>query len=57
MIRVFIGYDKREDAAFSVLSHSIQRLASEPVSIAPVMLSQLRGVYGRDVGHRRSLPN
>ena len=47
MIRVFIGYDRREDAAFSVLSHSIQRLASEPVSITPVMLSQLRGVFGR----------
>ena len=48
MIRVFIGYDKREDAAFSVLSHSIHRLASEPVSITPVMLSQLRGVYHRE---------
>jgi hypothetical protein len=47
VIRVFIGYDKREDAAFSVLSHSIHRLASEPVSITPVMLSQLRGVYQR----------
>jgi len=54
MIRVFIGYDKREDAAFSVLSHSIQRLASEPVSITPVMLSQLRGVYRRDVNPLQS---
>ena len=47
MIRVFIGYDRREDAAFSVLSHSIQRHATEPVSITPVMLSQLKGVYHR----------
>ena len=47
MIRVFIGYDRREDAAFSVLSHSIHRLATEPVSITPVMLSQLRGLYQR----------
>jgi hypothetical protein len=47
MIRVFIGYDAREDAAFSVLSHSIHRLASEPVSITPVMLSQLKGVFQR----------
>jgi hypothetical protein len=54
MIRVFIGYDRREDAAFSVLAHSIQRLASEPVSITPVMLSQLRGVYRRDVNPLQS---
>ena len=54
MIRVFIGYDEREDAAFSVLSHSIHRLASEPVAITPVMLSQLRGVYRRDVNPLQS---
>jgi hypothetical protein len=47
VIRVFIGYDQREDAAFSVLCHSIQRLATEPVSITPVMLSRLRGLYQR----------
>jgi hypothetical protein len=47
VIRVFIGYDRREDAAFSVLAHSIHRLATEPVSITPVMLSQLTGVYQR----------
>ena len=54
MIRVFIGYDKREDAAFSVLSHSIHRLASEPVAITPVMLSQLSGAYRRDVNPLQS---
>lgn len=54
MIRVFVGYDEREDAAFSVLSHSIHRLASEPVAITPVMLSQLRGVYRRDVNPLQS---
>lgn len=41
MIRVFIGYDPREAVAFSVLSHSIHVRASEPVTIAPLMLSQL----------------
>jgi lipopolysaccharide biosynthesis glycosyltransferase len=41
MIRVFIGYDSRESVAFSVLSHSIQTRSSEPVLIAPVMLTQL----------------
>ena len=46
-IRVFIGYDAREAAAFYVLSHSINRRASVPVSITPIMLSQLSGLYTR----------
>jgi hypothetical protein len=41
MIRYFIGYDEREAGAFSVLSYSIQKRASQPVSITPVMLDQL----------------
>ena len=46
-IRVFIGFDPREDVAFSVLGHSIHRRASQPVTITPVMLSQLGDVYRR----------
>jgi hypothetical protein len=48
LIRIFIGYDEREAVAFSVLAHSINRRASQPVSIAPVMLDQLKGVYRRE---------
>lgn len=48
MIRVFIGYDPREAVAFNVLAHSIQVRASEPVAIAPLMLSQLGSVLTRD---------
>ena len=48
MIRVFIGYDDREAIAYNVLSHSIQRLASEPVTIAPLRLSQLKGLLTRE---------
>lgn len=48
MIRVFIGYDPREAVAFSVLSYSIHARASRPVSIAPLMLSQLKNVLARD---------
>jgi hypothetical protein len=48
MIRVFIGYDPREAVAFSVLSYSIQARASAPVAIAPLMLSQLKGVLTRE---------
>jgi hypothetical protein len=48
LIRVFIGYDPREAAAFSVLSYSIHARASVPVSIAPLMLSQLSGILSRE---------
>jgi len=41
MINVFIGYDERQPLAFTVLSHSIVRHASVPVSITPLILSQL----------------
>lgn len=47
MIRVFIGYDAREAVAFSVLAYSIQARSSEPVAVAPLMLSQLGGVLTR----------
>jgi hypothetical protein len=48
MIQVFIGYDPREALAFSVLAYSIHARASQPVAIAPVMLSQLGGVMTRE---------
>lgn len=48
MIHVYIGYDTRETVAFNVLSHSIHSRASQPVAIAPLMLSQLQGVFTRD---------
>ncbi|HEY4635079.1 MAG TPA: hypothetical protein VIG92_00840 [Rhodospirillales bacterium] len=48
MIRVFIGFDPPETAAFHVLSQSIHARASEPVTIAPLMLSQLKGVMTRE---------
>lgn len=48
MIRIFIGYDSREAVAWSVLAHSIHARATEPVSVAPLMLSQLRGVFNRE---------
>ncbi len=48
MINVFIGYDPREAVAFSVLAHSIHTRASEPVTIAPLMLSQLKSILTRE---------
>ena len=46
-MRVFIGFDGREAVAFNVLTYSIHRRASAPVSIAPLMLSQLQSVFRR----------
>jgi hypothetical protein len=48
MISIYIGYDPREAIAYSVLAHSINARASEPVSTAPLMLSQLNGVLTRE---------
>ena len=53
-VRVFIGYDTREAAAFSVLGHSIHARASCPVSITPVRLSELAGVFAREVNPLQS---
>ena len=48
VINTFIGYDPREAVAFNVLSHSIHVRASQPVSITPLMLSQLKGILTRE---------
>ena len=48
MIQVYIGYDPREALAYSVLAYSIHARASQPVSIAPIMLSQLGGIMTRE---------
>ncbi len=48
MINVCIGYDGREAVAWNVLAHSIHARASVPVTIAPVMLSQLGGIFRRE---------
>lgn len=48
-LRVYIGWDDREAAAFHVFAHSIIRHASRPVQIIPLVQSQLRaaGLYTR----------
>ena len=48
MIRVYIGFDPREAVAYTVLANSIHARATQPVSIAPLMLSQLQAVLTRE---------
>lgn len=44
-LRIFIGYDPREAVAYHVCANSIIRHASVPVSITPLALNTLAGVY------------
>jgi hypothetical protein len=48
MIRVFIGFDQRETAAWHVLSHSILARSSVPVSFVPLALQNLGGLMWRE---------
>jgi hypothetical protein len=54
MLQVYIGYDPRESVAFYTLAHSIARRSSIPVSVAPLMQSQLQGLYRRARGPTES---
>jgi len=49
-LNICIGYDQHEAVAFHVLSHSIMRRASGPVTITPLYLPWLEasGVYKRE---------
>jgi hypothetical protein len=46
-LRVFIGYDAREPLALEVCAFSINRRASAPVSIIPLNVNHLKGIYTR----------
>jgi hypothetical protein len=48
VVRVLIGYDSREEVAFHVLQRSIHERSSLPVSVIPIRLSQLKGVFTRE---------
>ncbi len=54
VLQIFIGYDPKEAAAYHTLAHSIQRHSSIPVTIAPLMQSQLKGIYTRARGPTES---
>lgn len=49
-LRIFIGYDPREAVAYHVCVNSIIRYASVPVSITPLALNNLRGLYSETHG-------
>lgn len=54
MIRVFLGYDSKETIAYHVACQSIHERSSEPVTIAPLMLSQVKSVFDRERNNKQS---
>lgn len=52
MLRIFIGFDPRETAAYHVLAHSLQARASKPLSITPIDLRHLVTEYTRPFGRQ-----
>jgi hypothetical protein len=54
VLRLYIGYDPKESVAFYTLAHSILRRSSMPVSITPLMRSQLSHLYWRVRGPTES---
>ncbi len=54
MLNLFIGYDSREPIAYHVAAHSVMMRASRPLSITPVALHQLGGLYWRERGPTES---
>jgi lipopolysaccharide biosynthesis glycosyltransferase len=51
MLRVFIGWDSREDIAYQVARSSLLKNASIDVEVTPIKLADLveRGLYARDI--------
>lgn len=50
LLRVFIGYDRKESVAFSVLAASILKRATIPVAIVPLTRQSLDRIYTRPRG-------
>ena len=56
VIPIFIGYDERERAATNVLIDSLYQSCNYPISVTPLVTSQLKklGIYTRDKDPRQS---
>jgi hypothetical protein len=50
VLNLYIGYDAKEAAAFAVLSHSILRRATAPISITPLVRDHFRPFFTRERG-------
>ena len=48
MIRIFIGYDDNEKVGFSTLSHSLLKHSTQPISITPIRLQNIKAIFVRE---------
>jgi len=48
MINIFIGYDTKEEVSYHVLSQSILKNSTSPVSITPIYLNNIRKYFWRE---------
>ena len=53
-LKIFIGYDPKEAVAFHVLCHSLLERSSKPISVTPINLKNLKGLYSRQHDQRQS---
>ena len=53
-LKIFVGYDRKEPLAFRVLAHSIWSRATAPVTITPLVRSQLHMIHTRERGPTES---
>ncbi len=53
-MRIFIGWDHKENVAYHVLCNSIMRNAKSPVQITPLIKSQLLDIYRRPLDPKQS---
>ena len=50
-LKIYVGYDSREDIAWQVARHSLLKHASIPVEVIPIKLDELveQGIYTREI--------
>lgn len=53
-INVYVGYDPVESVAWHTFVHSIYKNSTRPVSITPINLENLKGIYNRKRDPRQS---
>lgn len=54
LFKIFIGFDKVESVAWHTMAHSIMEQSSIPVSIIPVNIANLKGIYKRERDPKQS---
>lgn len=54
VLKIFIGYDSVESVAWHTMAHSIFERSSKPVSLIPLNLKNLNGIYSRKRDPRQS---